>query len=81
MINASALFFMSVSLGSIPELPAKSCKEIKMSEGGQAVSGKYWFHSIIPGKAVLAHCDMETEGKTTNLIQFIQNYGSECCCY
>ena len=77
MINASALFFMTVSLGSIPELPAESCNEIKMSEGGQAVSGKYWFDSIIPGKAVLAHCDMETEGETTNSIQFIRNYGSE----
>lgn len=65
------MFVMSVSLGSIPELPAESCEEIKASEGGQAISGKYWFDSIIPGKAVLAHCDMETEGKTTNLIQFL----------
>ena len=50
-------------LGSIPELPAETCKEIKASEGGQAVSGKYWFDSIIPGETVLAHCDMEKEGK------------------
>ncbi|KAL9961275.1 hypothetical protein ACROYT_G030184 [Oculina patagonica] len=50
-----------VPLGSIPELPAESCKEIKASEGGQAVSGKYWLDSVIPGKVVLAHCDMETE--------------------
>lgn len=64
------MFVMSVSLGSIPELPAESCEEIKASEGGQAISGKYWLDSIIPGK-VLAHCDMETEGKTTNLIQFL----------
>ncbi|KAL9961286.1 hypothetical protein ACROYT_G030197 [Oculina patagonica] len=50
-----------VPLGSIPELPAESCKEIKASEGGQAVSGKYWFDSVIPGKVVLAQCNMETE--------------------
>ncbi|KAL9966674.1 hypothetical protein ACROYT_G024786 [Oculina patagonica] len=48
-------------LGSIPELPAESCKEIKASEGIQAVSGKYWFHSLKHGKSVLAYCDMETE--------------------
>ena len=50
-------------LGSIPELPAETCKEIKASEGGQAVSGEYWFDSIIPGETVLAHCDMKKEGK------------------
>ena len=37
-------------LGSISELPAETCKEIKVSEGGQAVSGKHWFDSIIPGR-------------------------------
>ncbi|XP_022777601.1 uncharacterized protein LOC111319034 [Stylophora pistillata] len=51
-----------VPLGSIPELPAETCQEIKMSEGGQAVSGKYWFYSIIPDETVLAPCDMKTEG-------------------
>ncbi|PFX11940.1 hypothetical protein AWC38_SpisGene24178 [Stylophora pistillata] len=50
-----------VPLGSIPELPAETCQEIKMSEGGQAVSGKYWFYSIIPDETVLAPCDMKTE--------------------
>ncbi len=54
--------YFSAPLGSIPELPAETCKEIKASEGGQAVSGKYWFDSIIPGETVLAHCDMKTEG-------------------
>ena len=53
----------TVPIGSIPELPAETCKEIKASEGGQAVSGKYWFDSIIPGKIVLAPCNMETEGE------------------
>ena len=50
-------------LGSIPELPAETCKEIKASEGGQVVSGEYWFDSIIPGETVLVHCDMKKEGK------------------
>ena len=49
-------------LGSIPELPAESCKEIKQSEGIEAVSGEYWFHSSKLGISVLAYCDMETEG-------------------
>ena len=50
-------------LGSIAELPAETCKEIKASDEGQAVSGEYWFDSIIPGQTVLAHCDMKKEGK------------------
>jgi len=50
-----------VPLGSTPELPAETCKQIKASEGRQAVSGKYWFDSIIPERIVLAHCDMDTE--------------------
>ena len=55
-------FCFPVPLGSIHELPAETCKEIKASEGGQAVSGKYWFDSIIPGETVFANCDMEKEG-------------------
>ena len=51
-----------VPLGSIPELPAESCHEIKASEGGQAVTGTYWFYSLIPDKVTLAYCDMATEG-------------------
>ena len=54
--------FFPVPLASIPALPAESCKEIKASEG-QAVSGKYWLSNIKPGMAVLAHCDMKTEGR------------------
>ena len=54
-----------VPLGSIPELPAESCHEINASEGGQAVSGTYWFYSIIPDKVALAYCDMKTEGNFT----------------
>jgi len=50
-----------VPLGSTPEMPAETCKEIKASEGGQAVSGKYWFDSLEPGEVVPANCDMEME--------------------
>ncbi|XP_078382555.1 uncharacterized protein LOC144665226 isoform X6 [Oculina patagonica] len=50
-----------VPLGSRRDLPAETCKEIKLSEGDQAVSGEYWFDSIIPGETVLAHCDMKKE--------------------
>ena len=51
----------SVRLGSIPELPAETCREIKSSEG-QATSGKYWLSTIKTGTSILAYCDMETEG-------------------
>ncbi|XP_068706637.1 uncharacterized protein [Montipora foliosa] len=47
-------------IGSISELAAESCKEIKMSEG-RAPNGKYWMSSIKPGIPVLAFCDMKTE--------------------
>ena len=53
----------SVPLGSVPELPADSCKEIKASEGGQAVSGNYWLDSPRTGNSILARCDMKTEGR------------------
>ncbi|XP_068737065.1 uncharacterized protein [Montipora capricornis] len=53
-------FLKRVALGSIPELPAETCKEIKMSEG-EAVSGNYWLSTIKPGMSIGAYCDMETE--------------------
>ena len=53
-----------VALGSIPELAAESCKEIKASEK-DPVSGKYWLSTIKPGMAVFAHCDMKTGGELT----------------
>ena len=55
-----SLFQFTVILGAIPELPADSCKEIKASGGGQAVSGYYWVNLI--KRAVLLHCDMKIEG-------------------
>ena len=56
-------FCFVVPLGSIPEIPAETCKEIKASEFGQAVSGDYWFDSVLPGKIILLPCNMETEGQ------------------
>jgi len=52
-----------VPLGSIPELPAYSCKEIKASEGGRAVTGNYWLDSMRSGNSLLAHCDMHTNSR------------------
>ena len=59
-------YFLAI-LGAIPELSADSCKEIKASEGGQAVSGKYWLNFIKPDTPVLVHCDMKTEGRVGQL--------------
>lgn len=47
-------------LGSVPELPAVSCAEIKASEGDTVVSGNYWMDLIKPGEAVLVPCNMST---------------------
>ncbi|KAL9963785.1 hypothetical protein ACROYT_G027325 [Oculina patagonica] len=51
-----------VPLGSIPELPADSCREIKASEGGQAVSGHYWLDLEKNGNPLKVYCDMTTDG-------------------
>ena len=54
-----------VSLGTIPELPAESCEEIKASEGEKAVSGKYCLDSIEPGNVTLAYCNMAAYNMST----------------
>jgi hypothetical protein len=60
----TSIFYLStVRLGTIPDLPAESCKEIKASEGEYAVNGKYWFHFLEIEKILLAYCDMKTGGK------------------
>ncbi|CAH3137353.1 unnamed protein product [Pocillopora meandrina] len=51
-------------LGSIPELPARSCREIKESEGKNTASNKYWLDPSGTGKAVLVYCDMNLKGFT-----------------
>ena len=58
-------FLFLVPLGSLPEMPAESCTEIRASEGEDAVSGNYWFDSIKTGEVVLARCDMSKLGKST----------------
>ena len=72
------VFLLTVPLGSIPELPAESCKEIKASEGGLAVSGKYWLDSIIKKKSVLVHCDMNTEGM---VLKYTQDFSVSDVCF
>ena len=61
------IFLFLAILGAIPELSADSCKEIRASEGGEAVSGKYWLNLIKPDTPVLAHCDMKTKGRVRKL--------------
>jgi len=50
-----------VPLGSIPELPAHSCQEIRSSEGKGTISSKYWLDPNGNGTAVLVYCDMNLE--------------------
>ena len=56
-------YLSQVRIGTLPEMPAESCQEIKESEGEYAVDGMYWMHFFDIGKIVLAHCDMTTLGK------------------
>lgn len=69
ILNFLILLF-SVPLGSIPELPAETCKEIKASEG-HAVSKKYWLSTIKPWKSLLVYCDMKTEGEVISKIKCV----------
>ena len=56
------LFFLgAVPLGSIKELPADSCSEIKASEGNEMVNRKYRIYSDGNGEVIEAYC----EGKMT----------------
>ena len=57
--------FPLVPLGSIPELPAESCAEIKRSEGAAMRSGGFWIQSSVnSGKASLVNCDVgESNGE------------------
>lgn len=56
-------FSIPAPLGSIPELPALSCREIKLSEGQDSLSKTYWLDPTGIGKAVLVYCDMKMKGK------------------
>ena len=44
-------------LGSIQELPAESCSEIKVSEGNEMANGDYWIYSDGNGQTILARCE------------------------
>ena len=58
------LFCHAAPLGSIPELPAESCSEIKASEGNEMVNGDYWIYSDGTGQKIVARC----EGMALNLL-------------
>ena len=49
--------YHTVPLGSIQELPAESCSEIKASEGNEMVNGDYWIYSEGSGQTILARCE------------------------
>ena len=63
--------FTAAPLGSIPELPALSCHEIKASGGKYTISGKYWLDPTRKGKAKLIYCDMVNEGRSHNFASAI----------
>ena len=54
------LISFAAAIGSIPEVPAESCNEVKKSEKGR--DGKYWLLSVIAGTPVYAYCNMTTGG-------------------
>lgn len=55
-------YFPVVPLGSLPELPAESCSEIKASEGVAAKSSLYWLDLDRSGNSIQVYCDMINEG-------------------
>ena len=63
-------------LGSISELPADSCREIKASEGDKAVNGRYWLTTPGSHHVSLSYCLMKTgKGKVYRGYRFIfENY-------
>ena len=66
---------MVAPLGSIPELPALSCQEIKLSEGKNSISKKYWLDPTNVGSSKLVYCDMNLGGKS---VYQEQNYFTQC---
>ena len=57
MILNLSFFDYTVPLGSIQDLPAESCSEIKASEGNEMVNGDYWIYSDGNGQTILARCE------------------------
>jgi len=59
-----------VPLGSIQELPAESCSEIKASEGNEMVNGNYWLYSDGNGQTILARCEEHWQKINTERVCF-----------
>ena len=54
----SLFFYLAVPLGSIQDLPAETCSEIKASEGNEMVSKEHWIYTGgNAGEAMLATCE------------------------
>ena len=68
----SFLQFSTVPLGSIAELPAETCVEIKNSEG-KAPSGNYWLSAINSSMPVLTYCNLEGKISTKYLAPILTN--------
>ena len=64
----------SVPLGSIPELPAISCREIEASEGKYNISNKHWLDSSYTGQAELVDCSDTVKGEFTFFCSCITLY-------
>lgn len=58
-----SLIWRPVPIGSIRDLPAESCEEIKASEGQEAVSGNYWLDRHSTGEPTLIHCYLNMKGQ------------------
>lgn len=71
------LLYVTAPLGSIPELPAESCREIKASEGKDVISKKYWLDLSASGKTALVYCDMEIEEKAVDIAFVIGASGAQ----
>ena len=70
--------FTSALLGSIPELTALSCHEIKAREGKHTIGGKYRLNLTRKETEKLIYCDMVTEGISPitflDLFYFVTSY-------
>ncbi|KAL9958378.1 hypothetical protein ACROYT_G035384 [Oculina patagonica] len=62
--------FNRVPLGSISELPAESCSEIKASEGNEMVNEDYWIYSDGNGQTILARCEENWQKLNTEPVCF-----------
>ena len=65
-------------LGSIPELPADSCVEIKANERGRVVSGSYTIDYTRSGNSLLAYFDMKTNGTVEPRYNEVSRYRKNC---